>query len=334
MKCGMRLDGWMKPASCIELTKAAEERGFDSVWFAENPFGRGVFPTMVACGLATRKIGIGIGVLNPYQRHPTLIAMEMAAMDELLGGRTNLGIGAGIQAKLRQAFIDVSKPIAALRDAITIIREMMTMGRSDHKGQIFSTQDLALEFAPARTEYPIFMAAMGDQAIRLSGQVADGLMISNLCTPGFTMRALELIAADTRAAPGQLRHVVQYAPCVVGRDRKLARDFAKDVVGRMIKESFGKSSSPITRNWHLIGSGVPEEHFIDLAERLAAGAQGRDIVGDQILDLYAVAGNADDCLAAYQRYRAAGVTEVVVTFRGADPLVDMTYLADVLRNLQ
>jgi 5,10-methylenetetrahydromethanopterin reductase len=335
LKFGMRLDGWMKPSSCVELTQAAEAAGFDSVWFAENPYGRGVFPAMTACGLATKKIGIGIGVLNPYQRHPSLVAMEMGAMDELLGGRTNLGIGAGILRKLKQAGIDVSKPIAALRDAITIIRDLLNTGRSDYKGQVFSTHDLAIEFTPVRTDYPIYMAAMGDQAIRLAGRVADGLMISNLCTPDFTKRALELIAANSSAgAEGRLRHVVQYAPCVAGRDRKAARDLAKDIVGRMIKESFGKSSSPLTRNWHVIGSGLAEEYFMDLAARIEAGSQGRDVVSDEVIDLFAVAGNADDCLAAFERYRSVGVTEMVVTFRGSDPAADMIYLADALRSLQ
>ena len=335
LKFGMRLDGWMKPSTCVELAQAAENASFDTIWFAENPYGRGVFPTMTASGLATKRIGIGIGVLNPFQRHPTIVAMEMGAMDELLGGRTNLGIGTGIPRKLKMADLDVSKPIAAVRDAITIIRDLMTNGTSDHKGQVFSTQNLAIEFTPVRTDYPIYMAAMGDQAIRLCGSIADGLMISNLCTPGFTRRALDLIATNTPSGTeNRLRHVVQYAPCVAGKDRKGARDMAKNVVGKMIKDSFGKSSTPLTRNWHVIGTGFQEEYFMELALRLEAGAPGRDIVSDQVLDLFTIAGNADDCLAAYERYRAVGVTEMVVTFRGAEPVADMNYLADALRSLQ
>lgn len=334
LKFGMRLDGWMKPSACVELTQAAEAAGFDAVWFAENPYGRGVFPTMTACGLATKEIAIGIGVLNPYQRHPTLVAMDMGAMDELLDGRTKLGIGAGITRKLKEAAIDVSKPIAAMRDAITMIRDLMTTGRSNYKGSVFSAHDLSIEFTPVRSEYPIYMAAMGDQAVLLAGRVADGLMISNLCTPGFTAQALQRIAASKGATESRLRHVVQYAPCVVGRDRKAARDQAKDVLGRMIKEGFGKSSSPVTRGWHVAGSDLQESDLMDIAARLEAGAPGRDVVSDQLIDLYTIAGDADDCLAAFERYRSVGVTEMVVTFRGNNPAADMAYLADVIRNLQ
>ena len=55
---------------------------------------------MTACALATRRLRIGAGVFNPYSRHPTLMAMEIAAFDELCEGRAVLGIGAGIASRV------------------------------------------------------------------------------------------------------------------------------------------------------------------------------------------------------------------------------------------
>jgi 5,10-methylenetetrahydromethanopterin reductase len=332
---GMRLDGWMAPSSCINLAVAAEECGFDSIWFAENPFGRGVLPAMAGCGIATKKIEIGAGVFNPFNRHPSLIAMEMGALDELLSGRANLGIGSGIAYKLAEAHIGSEKPIAAMRDTIVIIRELMKGNVVNYDGKVFSAHGLSLEFSALRPDYPIFMASMGEQSIRLAGQLADGIMISNLCTPGFTRRALELIASDEKPrVPSGSLTVVQYAPCVARPDRVDARNFAKGVVGKMIQGAFGDRSTPKSREWHVLGSGLPEEEFIEMAKRLEAGAKGSDVLSDQVLDLFAVAGNADDCLAAYQRYLDVGVSEMVVTFRGSEPVSEMKYLADALRTLR
>lgn len=328
MRFGMRLDGWMKPSACVEMAQVAEKAGFDAIWFAENPFGRGVLPTMVASGLATQRIQIGIGVLNPFQRHPSVIAMEMAALDEVIGGRSLLGIGAGIPRKLKQTELDVSKPIGALRDAITIIRALIAGEKLTYEGSVFSVTNLALEFAPIRKDYPIYMAAMGDQAIKLAGSIADGMMISNLCTPGFTTRALEFAAS---APESRLRHVVQYAPCVVGPDRNAARAEAKDVLGRMIKESFGAASNPAIRKWHLVGNPISDEGMLALGAKLNAGDTGRNVLSDELLDLYVIAGDADDCRAAYERYRSVGVTEMVVTFRGSDPVADLKYLASAMQ---
>ena len=53
-------------------------------------------PSAAACALATKTQSIGAGVFNPYGRHPTLIAMEVGALDELSGGRVRLGVGSGL----------------------------------------------------------------------------------------------------------------------------------------------------------------------------------------------------------------------------------------------
>ena len=95
-RIGIRLSGAIAPQSSIELARAAEAAAFASVWFAENPFQRGVFTAAGACAAATARVRIGTGVVNPYTRHPVQIAMEFAVLDELAEGRAILGLGSGI----------------------------------------------------------------------------------------------------------------------------------------------------------------------------------------------------------------------------------------------
>ena len=92
----IRLHGGMDSRVCAAHAEHAETCGFQTVWFAENPFQRGVLPAASACVLATQSIQVGIGVFNPFNRHPTLMAMEIGALDELSGGRALLGIGSGV----------------------------------------------------------------------------------------------------------------------------------------------------------------------------------------------------------------------------------------------
>jgi len=332
---GVRLDGWMTSQRCVEVARAADAAGFDALWFAENPYGRGVIPSVAACMIATQRIEVGIGVFNPFNRHPSLIAMEMGALDELSGGRSNLGVGTGVARILKKASLGSDKPIAAMRDTINIVRALMTGEAATYQGKVFSVEDLQLEFKPVRTDYPITMAAMGDQSLRLAGELADGVMISNLCTPGFTRRALEVMqpAFEKRTRPHPPK-IVQYAPCVVGPDRKAARDFAKNIVGGMILRSFGEEGTKTTHEWHMMGSNLPPEFYYEMFDRLKAGERGAAVVTDEVLDLYAVAGDRDDCLAAYRRYAEAGVTEMVITFRGEEPLKDMAYLAKTVEELR
>src|SRR5215471_15975054 len=120
---GVRLHGGMAPARCIELARAADAAGFASVWFAENPFHRGVLPAVSACVVSTERVRIGVGVVNPYNRHPTLIAMEFAALDELAAGRALLGIGSGTGAQIeRMGFPYRPSNTATFRNPMSSLR--------------------------------------------------------------------------------------------------------------------------------------------------------------------------------------------------------------------
>src|SRR3989475_4932734 len=110
----LRCHGGLTSQQCVEQAVAAERAGFSTVWFAENPYGRGAWPAAAAGAVATRRLRIGLGGFNPYNPHPTLMAMEIAAFDELCEGRAVLGIGAGIPSRVSRMQGATDKPIAAL----------------------------------------------------------------------------------------------------------------------------------------------------------------------------------------------------------------------------
>src|SRR5262245_35357301 len=96
-RIALRVHGSVPVQACAEQARAAERAGFSTLWFAENPFGRGALSALTASALGTKEIRLGVGVFNPFNRHPTLIAMEMAALDELCDARAVLGLGSGIK---------------------------------------------------------------------------------------------------------------------------------------------------------------------------------------------------------------------------------------------
>ena len=225
----------LTPRRSIELAKAAEANNFSSVWFAENPFNRGVLPAAAACAVATKPLGIGIGVFNPYNRHPTLIAMEIGALDELAQGRARLGIGSGIASAVQRMGLSPELPIGAVRDAITIVRALLKGEEVNHAGRVFSAHKVKLDYAPPRPDMPLLMAARGDRAIALCGEIADGLMISNLCPPDFTAHAAEeLRAAAQKAQRPPPSTSSQYVPCAARADRAEAYRLAKESLGEAL----------------------------------------------------------------------------------------------------
>src|SRR5258708_28789935 len=94
---GTRAHGGMTPQACVALAQLAEASHLAALWFAENPFTRGILPAIAACAVATSRIKLRGGVWNPYNRHPTLMAMEIPALHEPTRPRAALGIGSGIR---------------------------------------------------------------------------------------------------------------------------------------------------------------------------------------------------------------------------------------------
>ncbi len=323
----LRCPGGLTPSQCVEQAVAAERAGFSTVWFAENLFGRGAWPAAAACAVATRQIRIGLGVFNPHNRHPTLMAMEIAAFDELSEGRAVLGIGAGIPSRVRRIG-PADRPIAAVRDAVTITRALLRGDSVTYTGKAFSADGVRLEFAPRRADVPILTAAMGEQALRLCGEIADGMMVSNLAPPAFTRHAVPIVHEAAKRAERQApREVIQYVPCAVREDGDEARRLAKRAAAAMLT-AYNATASDATRA-AMTKYGRPED-FARAMARLGRGEAPEDAIDDRLLAEYAIAGTPDECLAQASVYADAGVTELAIApvgERGAD---DITRLGRTL----
>ena len=332
-KLSVRLSGGIDPRRSIDLAKVADANGFDTVWFAENAFNRGVLPAAAACAAATARVGIGIGVFNPYNRHPTLIAMEIGALDELAQGRARLGIGSGIASATERMGLSTERPLAAVRDAIAIVRAMLAGEEVTYAGRVFSVQKVKLEYKALRPDLPLLMAARGEQALALCGKIADGLMISNMCPPDFTRHAVDIIRNAAREAGRQPPdQVVQYVPCAVRPDRAEAHRLAKETIGEMLPGFWSLAQRvPAAKSALLRAGELSQADFAAAVDRLRRGETPADVLDERFIDAFAIAGTAEDCLAQARRYRAAGTTELVLTFVGPQPEQDMGYLASAFK---
>jgi len=328
-KLSLRLHGGLDPRRSIALAKAAEANGFGTVWFAENPFNRGVLPAAAACAAATSRVGIGLGVVNPYNRHPTLIAMEIGALDELTQGRARLGIGSGIASATARMGLSTERPLAAVRDAITIVRAMLAGEEVTYAGRAFSADKVRLEYPAPHPRMPILMAARGEQALALAGKIADGLMISNMCPPEFTRAAVDVVqrAAHDAGRPPPAE-VVQYVPCAVRPDREEAHHLAKETIAEMLPGFWSLGQRvPAAKSALLHAAGLSEADFAAAVDRLRQGEKPGDALDERFIGAFAIAGTAEDCRAQARRYRAAGATELALTFVGAQAERDMEYFA-------
>jgi 5,10-methylenetetrahydromethanopterin reductase len=329
----VRLHGGLSAAQCVAQAKDAEAAGFASVWFAENLFARGILPAAAACSVATQRLGIGAGVFNPYNRHPTLIAMEIGALDELAGGRVRLGIGSGVGSAVERMGLSYARPVTALGEAIAIVRALLAGEEVTFAGEIFKVERVKLDYSPRR-DIAIFMAGRGDRSLALCGERADGLLVSNMCTAAFVARSAALVReAAARAGRTGPLGVVRYMPCCVAEDRAEATAAAKRAVGEMLPvywrlgQRLEGAKQALT-----MGSGISEAEFAAAAERLRAGEDAAAVLDARFVEAFAIAGTAADCAAQVAACGEAGVTELALTFSAGNPGAEMQSLVSALES--
>lgn len=327
----IRLHSGMDSRACADLARAAERAGFASVWFAENQYERGVLPAATACALATERLRIGIGIFHPYNRHPSLMAMEIGTLDELSQGRAVLGIGAGVPQMVGK-IVPHDKPLSAVRDAAEIARALLSGKEAVYSGEMFSADHVRLGFKLARERVPVYLAAMADASLKLCGELGDGLIVGNMCPPAYTGRAIRLMREGAekvgRVPPAD---IVKYVPASVRADAREARAAVKPAIGAMLGAYWkAYESSPGVRSAIGDDNGIEPERFASALRRLAAGEPGAAVLDDSFVGAYSVAGTLDECLEQCRMLRGAGVTELALSFVSQDPAAAIAILGKAI----
>jgi 5,10-methylenetetrahydromethanopterin reductase len=293
----------------VAHAKRAEDAGFGTFWVPEDPFYRGAFSVASAIACGTTKIKIGLGIVNPYLRHPALTAMEFAALDELADGRAILGIGAGlkdwIEGRLK---IPYKLPTWAMRETVEIVRRFFRGEELSYAGRVFNAERVKLSFKPARTEIPIYLGILGPKNCELTGEVADGLLLSILSSPAYVKFAMEHARQGLNKSGRSENdfNVGAYIFSSISEDERAARDRLRPIVAIMVSLMAPQPNTPI-----FAAAGLPAETIVKFGESFARGKLPVDMVTDEMLDTFTIAGSPARCRENIAKLIEAGVTAPV-----------------------
>jgi 5,10-methylenetetrahydromethanopterin reductase len=283
----------------------AEQLGFDSCWLGEDFFYHGGIATATAVADRTQRLAIGLGVLSPLPRHPALTAMEVATLDEIAGGRLVLGIGSGVPAWMHQMRLMPKSPLSAMREGVEVCRRLLAGERVTTAGACFTLDQVKLGFTPYRVDMPIYLGVEGPKGMELSGEVADGTVVSILAGPTYVRWAREHIATGQARAgrAGQPHKLVVYVIVSIADDGRVARD----AVRRTIAEYVGVGGP----NFLTRLAGVPEDHVVEMNRVYRTGRLPIELVDDDLVERVAVAGTQAECERGIAQLFEAGADEVV-----------------------
>ncbi|GAA1846372.1 LLM class flavin-dependent oxidoreductase [Actinomadura bangladeshensis] len=293
-------------AELTDAARRAEAGGAEVIWVPE--LHRSATVAAAALAAATERARIGTGIALAFTRSPMITAMEALDLDELSEGRFILGLGSGVQ-RLNEDWHNVpfGKPVRHMREVVRNVRhfwETCTTGEPiDLPGEEepMRIRGYQRPFAVPRTGIPVHLAAMGPAMTRLAGEIGDGWISHELCSPRYLAeRVLPELEAGIARAEGKRREdvdVVVSACCSVSDDRATALRRVSGLVG------FYASVRTYADFFEFHGLAEQQQAVID-AFRSGTGAEHlAETVSADMIDALTMAGGRAEVaerIAAYE----------------------------------
>ncbi len=284
-------------ADYARLAVLAEGLGFDGITvFADLGYQPPIGPlTVIARHTST--VRIGAACQNPALVHPVEIAGQVATLDAMSGGRAYVGLARG-------AWLDgLGAPptdAARLDDAVEIIRRLLAGDDGGYQGTVLGLPPgLRFRFDGHRPDIDLLIGTWGPRTARWAAGVADEVKIGGSANPDMVRRmASWLRAAGTGRPPG----VVAGAVTVVDTDRGAARALARQEVA-MYLDVVAELDPTVD---------IDREMLAHLRARVAAGdhAGAGALIGDDLLDRFAFAGEPADIIAQSEALFDAGASRI------------------------
>jgi 5,10-methylenetetrahydromethanopterin reductase len=305
---GLVLGSPLEPERITQAAQLGEQHGFSELWFAEDYFFTGGISGATAALAATQRIPVGLGIVS---------AMVLATMSRMYPGRVMPGIGLGVPYWLGQMGLYPKSQLTAMRECIASVRELLAGEELTRDGDYFHFDQVKLAHPPSEA-LPLSMGVIGPKMLELSGEIADGTVVSVLAAPEYVRWTRERIAAGAaKAGRNAAKHrIATFVLYAADTDGKKAKESLRDLT------AFYLSAMPKSALTDVYG--VAEE----LATMVSGGQEqvAREMPASWLEDLV-VAGTPDECAEKIGRYLDAGSDSVVLFPASAEGIEELVKFA-------
>ncbi|MEU3749882.1 MULTISPECIES: LLM class F420-dependent oxidoreductase [Streptomyces] len=266
----------------VLLAREARDAGLHSAWFGQS-FAYDSPSLAAIVGREVPGLQVGTSAIPIFGRHPLIVSSQAQTAQAATGGRYHLGIALGTRHLTEDGFgIPYERPVRLLREFLTALRPLVETGSADFHGELLTaTTPWPAAVPGAEPPVPLLVAAMGPQTLRVSGELADGVLPFLAGPRALAEDIVPTVTAAAEAAGRPAPRIVAIVPGVVTADPEGVREKAAEALA--------------------LYERIPS--YQRVIER-SGGTRAADL---------AVIGEEETVAAAVRHYREAGATEVVFT---------------------
>jgi probable F420-dependent oxidoreductase len=264
MKIGVLMFPTRQPIDVAVVARQAEALGFDSLWVGEHPImpvhstspfpgspdGRipdtyswfvDPFVALARASGVTTTLKLGTGITLVPERHPLLLAKEIATLDYFSGGRFLFGIGAGWNKEETEILGgNFAHRWTQTREAIEAMKALWANEAAEYHGRYYNFPPVRSFPRPVQQPHPpIFLGGSAQQVFKRTVEYGNGWMPTR-STPELIKQGravLNELAVEAGRDPSSIEVMAYIAPADRARLQALAEAGADSAVMLLAKES-------------------------------------------------------------------------------------------------
>ncbi|MFX1559773.1 MAG: LLM class flavin-dependent oxidoreductase [Promethearchaeota archaeon] len=286
------------------IAQNSNSLGAKSIWVGEDiALGQETFVLTAATLLQSSEVRVGTGIIPVTVHNISTLARAAFTLNEIGAGRFAYGLGIGGIQDLEKYGIKIEKPVTELRKSVQTLRMLWAGEAVDTRTENILLQGFSLNQVEP-LEIPIFLGVRGPQMLKLSGQIADGVILSG---PFDYLSYAIKIVNDAAEQAGRKKDDVEKViwvptiPTFKGIKEKVARK----VVALVIADT----PDPV-----LDMLAVDREKMNQVRETVAASSpkEGAKLIDDELLDVFSISGTKEHMVDRFEDVADIGATEVVI----------------------
>jgi probable F420-dependent oxidoreductase len=172
--------GEFDPVAFRNYCAGVEQLGYDSAWAHESVLSASPqlspIEMMTYAAACTQRLRLGCAVFVSTLHSPVHLARSMATLDQLSGGRVDVGVGTGGGHQPFAAFgLTRDRYVARFTEGLAVMKALWTEERVTFDGGIFKLADVAMEPKPVQKPHPpVWIGAIAEAALRRAARLGDG----------------------------------------------------------------------------------------------------------------------------------------------------------------